>query len=425
MMTVFAVFQLLNIFQYKLNKRIDSLKLSTWNILNSKQKDDSKEVIKTLENITKRRSSKFNLTMDMSSHTNIPVTNGEDTEAEEELNPQDIIKMKKVLVTLKVARFLASNFFKVLIIAFFIICVTLAHVSIHGIIEIISIPQLCTFENFPNANGISSLVTPIFFIFFVIVAVVFFVGDVIGFIRENGVDLKRFFITDDPYGFRIEMTIDLFGLIIFVFASIAPLVVSFGIQAVSLTDVRNARGEISGALIGVFLVFLEWVILFLLCGIPILLTVISMIKKLFEPKIFENEFEALINDKRGKEIFKIFATKEWSLENILFFEEVEKFKRMKNPKHMKNRALDLSMNYIEPGAPLEVNLSGPVRKTVQQRVNDIDSSKEDVRMMFEDAIKETKRNMRDTYARIVPTKEYENWKSVSRVKIDESFSNVC
>jgi uncharacterized protein YeaO (DUF488 family) len=66
-----------------------------------------------------------------------------------------------------------------------------------------------------------------------------------------------------------------------------------------------------------------------------------------------------------------------------------------------------------------VNLSAEVRKTAKYKVKNFKEFKEGFKNIFDDAIKETKRNMRDTYARIRRTLEYQHWKSSSKALVEE------
>jgi hypothetical protein len=70
----------------------------------------------------------------------------------------------------------------------------------------------------------------------------------------------------------------------------------------------------------------------------------------------QNEFEALINDKRERTLQNL-CKERMVFREYLFFEEVEKFKRIKSPKHLKNRASELCKNYIEPGSRVKIEES--------------------------------------------------------------------
>jgi hypothetical protein len=104
------------------------------------------------------------------------------------------------------------------------------------------------------------------------------------------------------------------------------------------------------------------------------------------------------------------------LENILFYEQIDKYKKIKVSKVSKKRANEILVNFIEVGSVLEVNLAADVRKSTKNKI--LNFSKDDFKDIFDDAIKETKRNMRDTFARIRKTEEFQNWKNFSKVVIE-------
>jgi hypothetical protein len=121
--------------------------------------------------------------------------------------------------------------------------------------------------------------------------------------------------------------------------------------------------------------------------------------------VYESVFDALINDKKGKEIFKRYSRSEWSLENILFFEDVERYKECPTFKLAKRRAAEILKNYILQGSPLEVNISGEIRKTLIKKLNNMDDHE------FDKSIEEVRRNMR------IPRTELTKWASNSKIKI--------
>ena len=68
-----------------------------------------------------------------------------------------------------------------------------------------------------------------------------------------------------------------------------------------------------------------------------------MIRKKFQPKIYENEFDAFINTKKGSELFKKFARKELSSENIYIMKKLKNSKKLK----IKNIPKEEQMKLLE------------------------------------------------------------------------------
>eukprot|EP01080_Neovahlkampfia_damariscottae_P007279 gene7279-11597_t len=337
-----------------------------------------------------------------------------------DLDTEDHKLLKNILFKMKIAKFLSSNILKIFLVLIVFLGVILFQAAINGVLEIVTSPNLCTFDKMLFSNGISSLATPIALILFTFIYFMCFIADIIIFTKQNGFKMKLYFTVDDPFGFRIEMFIDLIILTAGIFISFSTFIGNAIYQRIEIPGVYTVRGEIINIGTTIFLILAQWFVLFAMVGIPLLFAVISYIKRKFEPTIYETEFDAFINSKEGKAIFKKFAKKEWSLENILFYEEVEKYKKVWSMKFAKKRAEEILSNYIEVGSTLEINISGEVRKLTKKKIQNFKDYKDDYKNIFNESIKETKRNMRDTYARIRRTLEYSVWKTSSKVLVDET-----
>eukprot|EP01080_Neovahlkampfia_damariscottae_P009001 gene9001-1100_t len=75
-------------------------------------------------------------------------------------------------------------------------------------------PTSCTFSNFQAANAIDSLITPILSTLLFVMNTILLIIDMILFIKGNGCKIISYFVTDDPYGFRIEFIIN--SIIVFI-----------------------------------------------------------------------------------------------------------------------------------------------------------------------------------------------------------------
>jgi hypothetical protein len=303
----------------------------------------------------------------------------------------------------------------------------LVHVGTQGVVELISLPQ-CFYNTNQLANPISSVATTILSLFLFILNVILISFDIFLFIREKGCSLKRFFITDDPFGFRIEHLIMIF---VFSFGS----VVSFFPMGSYIVDLRSInsnadvygwRVELTSAGISIFIFFVELGVLIASCSVGLIYSIISYFKSRNEPQTFDDEFIAFVNTKDGMKLLKKYSKLEWSSENVLFYEEILKFKQIKKPKTALKVAQRLKINYIESGSPLELNLSGDVRKLTIQNLSRLDSSNDISAYsdLFEGCLRETKRNMRDTYTRVRKTEEFKKWRNSSNVVVIETPRNT-
>jgi hypothetical protein len=335
-----------------------------------------------------------------------------------DFDEDELKELRNSFKKIKIMKFFGGFWFKLIVIVVVFSFILLTHVAIHGGIEIFT-KEWCYINKYPLSFAISSLVTPLFLIFFIILNVGWMIFDWITFLREKKFNLKNYFIIDDPFGFRIEHFIGVFAMISLLWVAFVPFALFLVNEKLPSQAVDSPRGEIFGILQSVALILIELILIIVLISVPLTLAIISFCKRKFQPVIYDSEFDAFINTKKGRELFKKYAKKEWSLENILFFEQVEKYKKIWIFKIANKRAKEIVETYIEFGSPLEVNLSAEVRKTAKYKVKNFKEFKEGFKLIFDDAVKETKRNMRDTYARIRRTLEYQHWKSSSKALVEE------
>ena len=231
----------------------------------------------------------------------------------------------------------------------------------------------------------------------------------------------RFYFQDDPFGFRIEQ---LFGFLAIGLAFILGIVrIVRYLFPETVEDNNNIetrfRREFNNIIVVLAVLIMEFLLLIGFSCFGLIFSCISIIKRRFQPKVFDSEFEAFILTKDGNRIFKKFAKSEWSSENILFYESVEKLKGIPNKKYVEKRVNEIINTFIEIGSPLEVNLSVDARRETIKNVSNFKDFKENYDLMFELSIKETKRNMRDTFSRVRTSSEFKKWKKNTKVIINE------
>jgi hypothetical protein len=291
-----------------------------------------------------------------------------------------------------------------------------------GVIDLAETGE-CIYRYNPQANSYSSLATTALSLFLLLVNIVLFTLDIIFFIKQSGCGLKRFFITEDPFGFRFEQI----GIVIMFLVTVGVSFLPIFASSSNEVDVRTSGYNISSITLTLCFFLFEMGLLVTSCGIGLLLAIISFIKsKTRNTRVFETEFVAFINTKDGIRIFKEYSKKEWSTENVLFFEEVLKYQQIKKFKNAQKHALHIKDSYLEMGSPFEVNLSADVRKFTKTKVEELQTRVSDSNYLsiFDEAMKETKRNMSDTFARIRHTPEFKEWKSTSNVIIEDKPASV-
>jgi hypothetical protein len=291
----------------------------------------------------------------------------------------------------------------------------------------------CQFNTFELATPLSALATAFLSLMLLLFNIILLIISVSIYTKEKGCcNVKGFFIKDDPFGFRVEQFGIIFVLILTVLITFIPFsrfIVDLIAQSSRSTNIRSQNGRSTGSFVINYLeVFMFFIIeIFLLiatCAVGLTLSIISIIKERLRTPVFDSEFEAFVNTKEGIHVFKEYAKSEWSTENILFFEDILKFKEMKKFKAAKRQAFQMNLNFVEIGSPLEVNLSGDVRRLTKKRIENFKDHKNDFHEIFDEAMKETKRNMRDTFSRVTGTRKYLEWKNKTKVVIDESMKEI-
>jgi hypothetical protein len=136
---------------------------------------------------------------------------------------------------------------------------------------------------------------------------------------------------------------------------------------------------------------------------PLILTMISFILgKFSKPK---KTIQGILENQEERDLFYQFCASEYSQENILCFEKIEKFKREKDAAKKKDLALEIKGFHLNSSdSILEVNVNW---KTVQ-RLNQKISANEFEVNLFDEVQKEIEALLGDTYTRYLISFTYRN-----------------
>jgi len=85
------------------------------------------------------------------------------------------------------------------------------------------------------------------------------------------------------------------------------------------------------------------------------------------PSINQIEFFLTVNE--GKESFKQFLVREFSVENLMFYTEVQYYKKIEEESDLKETAKTIHETYVELGAPFEINIEMEIRNQVAEQLN--------------------------------------------------------
>jgi len=111
-------------------------------------------------------------------------------------------------------------------------------------------------------------------------------------------------------------------------------------------------------------------------------TLVPLFRSLSPPDIgLENlpsdlgTLEGLLTDKKGVASFKKFLTKEFSVENILFYEEIEEFRKKQATRmdqlELVGEAQRIYAKYIIIDSPFQVNLPDPIVRELESKLKDM------------------------------------------------------
>jgi regulator of G-protein signaling len=80
------------------------------------------------------------------------------------------------------------------------------------------------------------------------------------------------------------------------------------------------------------------------------------------------EFDEFLTNKDAKEVFKQFLVREFSVENLMFYTEVQYFKKLTDQEEIEETSNQIYETYVQAGAPFEINISADKRSKVEQFV---------------------------------------------------------
>ncbi|EFC37586.1 predicted protein [Naegleria gruberi] len=239
-------------------------------------------------------------------------------------------------------------------------------------------------------------------------------------IKEKG--FLKFLFFDDPYLVRLELILLVMLLLI-------------GIWTVIISLLPSSLVDISGRYIN----FLVSLFTTLACGGNALIA--ELIKKLIYRKKFNTEKDRLdhllLTNQDLYELFKDYCSKEFSLENILFFEKLKQassnFTRA-DSKLSKELIEEMEKDFFTPYGKYELNIPGNVRKQIIelfQKSKSKGNSTEEllkeeetilVSQLMDLIYIDLLLNLNDTFTRLQRTREFQRWKEVYTLQSKMSVS---
>lgn len=112
-------------------------------------------------------------------------------------------------------------------------------------------------------------------------------------------------------------------------------------------------------------------------------------------------FEFFLNDPKAKAAFRTHLAHEFSLENLIFWEEATKYKRLQNKRAIRRQCDMLCNDFIKVGSPMELNLADFIRSEILAKSV---SNRPDL-TMFDDGIEVVLGTLRnDSFPRFLRSK---------------------
>jgi hypothetical protein len=250
------------------------------------------------------------------------------------------------------------------------------------------------------------MISTIIYFTFVIICLLLFIIDIVLFIKDNGCNIKGYFIHDDPFHFRIEFYL-VFILILILFLlnipSVSWLLIAFASGDHKLVNSRNWVSGFGFLGAEIAVLFIPWY------GI-----LVSFLRKIRFKKqtVARTDLEECLNDKDAYKMFKKFASSEWSIENIYFIEDLENLKKETTKKSFENNTNNILKTYIFEDSPLEINISRTNRKNLIVEMKKLKN--ENVEEIFRSVENEVYMNLQGSFERFQRTEKYNKWKKNSK-----------
>jgi MFS family permease len=128
------------------------------------------------------------------------------------------------------------------------------------------------------------------------------------------------------------------------------------------------------------------------------------------------EILAVLQDAQARKAFKDYATQEFSVENLLFYEQIEQLKALTDEKEHVALATNIETNFVSTTGLLTLNVDAPVRQKVKQALEKQPYSISECNEAMRQVLTAVSQNMYDTFNRYIQTPEYKQHLAVSNAK---------
>ena len=206
--------------------------------------------------------------------------------------------------------------------------------------------------------------------------------------------LKEYLFSRDPFRVRIELSLFITALIVFVL---------FGIMTIS-----NFSFTIELILIDLLVLIQTLIVVLFPLSITIYRKIISKCSKISKEN--QNTMDQIFTNPNFLEAFKIFAENEYSIENVEFRIDFEKYKTIGTGNREKF-VEKINKKYFHLDSPYEINIDSKTKNQYQKQLETCVFSDD----LYDHVMDSVNQNLFDTYGRFITSFEYNA--AYSKVKL--------
>jgi hypothetical protein len=221
--------------------------------------------------------------------------------------------------------------------------------------------------------------------------------------------IQYHFVRDDPLYFRIESMI-----------MVLTILVSIVAYSIGIYDLYSTNTEDSAIKVVEFAFSIAYQVLRILV-FGGFISIVALRRAIasrslglgYSKKVVDEdtlyEITNLLNEERGYRLVSQYATTEFSLENILIYEQIVQLRNdieLSKLDNMIKDLLEIRDQFIIPKSPNEVNIPATIRRKYLGLCTEEDISPEKADQILKELFRSIMVNISDTWVRFIETKEY-------------------
>ena len=226
-------------------------------------------------------------------------------------------------------------------------------------------------------------------------------------------EFKTYLIRNDPFFFRIQS----FFVIPLI---ICQLVYDFLGSGFWVYNAECFDEERWLSVLKSIVYFIEKILYMLyFSGIVILISYLQKMKSCYvgKKKDFVDQLDEIFSNPKLTELFIKFAQNEYSMENVLLYNEIQKFKKMAEKERIKNSSR-IYLKYLN-GEYSELEVNVPRRWSNRVKIK-LDSNEIPNIDLFDDVLTITRENLSDTYSRFILSNEMTSFLETQKLLMENT-----